>query len=182
MNKNVRHNRLCVPAHGVCTTILWVSSLNKPLHLQFDDLHVFLTSSNSMITVHHPGILEFIAHMRVDGVQPPETVCSDQQFHGILIWEKLRQTLLVCATSSYYLLRQHRSCIYSLKLKGNDFWNFSKHGVYPDTAANVPCGYYYEGFKKCPSGDNAHRMRYYYRDGIVSRWNLWERRTVRSRL
>jgi len=48
--------------------------------------------------------------------------------------------------------------------RGKDFWNFSINGVYPSSAANVPCGFYYnDGWDTCPSGDNAQRMRYYIR-------------------
>lgn len=47
---------------------------------------------------------------------------------------------------------------------GRDFWAFSTSGVYPAGASKVPCGFYYSNsWKDCPSGDNAHRMRYYIR-------------------
>jgi hypothetical protein len=46
---------------------------------------------------------------------------------------------------------------------GNDFWQFSTHGVYPNAASNVPCGFYYGGWKNCPTGDNVQQMRYYVR-------------------
>merc|ERR1740122_25287 len=47
---------------------------------------------------------------------------------------------------------------------GRDFWGFSSHGVYPNAAASVPCGFYYpSSWDNCPSGDNVKRMRYYVR-------------------
>jgi len=47
---------------------------------------------------------------------------------------------------------------------GRDFWAFSTHGVYPNGASSVPCGFYYtEHWKQCPAGDNIQRMRYYIR-------------------
>jgi len=47
---------------------------------------------------------------------------------------------------------------------GMDFWAFSSHGVYPNAAGSVPCGFYYRSeWKNCPSGDNGKRMRYYVR-------------------
>lgn len=48
--------------------------------------------------------------------------------------------------------------------RGNDFWQFSTHGVYPRDANSVPCGFYYNGgWKNCATGDNVHQMRYYVR-------------------
>jgi len=46
---------------------------------------------------------------------------------------------------------------------GNDFWTFSSHGIYPNSAASVVCGMYYGGWQNCESGDNGNRMRYYIR-------------------
>jgi len=46
---------------------------------------------------------------------------------------------------------------------GNDFWTFSTHGIYPNSASSVVCGMYYAGWTNCECGDNGHRMRYYIR-------------------
>lgn len=46
---------------------------------------------------------------------------------------------------------------------GNDFWAFSTHGLYPNSASSVVCGMYYGGWQNCESGDNGNRMRYYIR-------------------
>jgi len=60
-------------------------------------------------------------------------------------------------------------CAYNggCRVAGNDFWAFSTHGVYPNSANSVVCGMYYGVYaapwKNCPGGDNIHRMRYFIR-------------------
>jgi hypothetical protein len=60
--------------------------------------------------------------------------------------------------------------------EGNDFWQFSRNGVYPSAAGKVPCGFYFEAkngvwsklWKSCPVGDNTPRMRYYVRSSDLN--------------